>query len=152
MKKIAIILSMFLGCVFTTNAQGLLDKIDRALNKVENTSNKVDNTSNKAGRIGGKLGGLLGKKGDKNAEAAEITVLIEGVNLAELKKISTALESNKKVGEVKMKYNASGSKLNVLFGGDAEDLFEALKKSSALITDETVQAIEEDSIAIKIEK
>ena len=151
MKKVIIILALFLGCTYAASAQGFLDKIDRALNKVENTSNKVDNTSNKAGRIGGKLGGLLGKKGD-NSAAGELVVLIEGVNLAELKTISTGLESNKKVSDVKMKYKASGSTLNVQFKGDAEELFEVLKKTSPLITDESVQAIEDEGIAIKIEK
>jgi len=149
MKKILLVLTIVLACTFAASAQGLLDKIDKALNKVENTSNKVDNASGKAGRIGGKLGGLLGKKGE---EAAALTVLIEGVNLGELKKISTGLESNKKVSEVKMKYNAAGSTLTVLFSGDSEALLELLKKTSTLITDETVQSIEEDGIAIKIEK
>lgn len=151
MKKILFVLTLFLGCTFAANAQGFLDKIDRALNKVENTSNKVDNASQKAGRIGGKLNSLMGKKG-QNANAAEMTVLIEGINLAELKKISTGLESNKKVSDVKMKYNASGSTLTVLFNGDSEALFETLKKTSPLITDESVQAIEDEGIAIKIEK
>lgn len=152
MKKILIILALFLGGNYAVSAQGFLDKIDRALNKVENTSNKVDNTSEKAGRIGGKLGNLLGKKGEKAGDAAVFTVLIEGVNLADLKKISTGLETNKKVSDVKMKYNAAGSSLTVMFNGDSEDLFEALKKTTPKITDETVQAIEDDGIAIKIEK
>ncbi|WP_156307858.1 hypothetical protein [Sphingobacterium endophyticum] len=152
MKKIVAILTLILGCTFAASAQGFLDKIDRALNKVENTTNKVDNASGKAGRIGGKLNGLIGKKGDKEAEGVALTVLIEGVSLADLKKISTGLESNKKVSEVKMKYKATGSSLTVLFSGDSEELFEALKKTSLMITDETVQAIEDDGIAIKIEK
>ncbi len=149
MKKVVFILTVFLGCTFAANAQGLLDKIDKALNKVENTSNKVNNASDKADRIGGSIGKLVGKKG---AKGASYTVLIEGVKLADLKTISTKLESQKKVGEVKMKYNASGSTLTVLFNGDSEELLEALKDSSPLITDDTVQAIEDDGIALKIGK
>ena len=151
MKKLLLVLTLFLGFAFAANAQGFLDKIDKALNKVERTSNKVDNTSQKAGRIGGTLNGLLGKKGEKT-QGAEMTVLIEGVNFPELKKISADLESNKKVEDVKMQFKSSGSTLTVLFNGDSEALFEALKESSALITDETIQSIEDETIAIKIEK
>lgn len=149
MKKLVLILALVFCFSAASRAQGLLDKIEGALNKVENTSNKVDRNAEKANRIGGKLGGLMGKKG---AKATTFTVLIEGMKLAELKSLASDLESNKKVAEVKTKYNASGSALTIQFSGDSEDLLNLLKKNSPKITDDTVQAIEDDGISIKVEK
>jgi len=145
MKKIILMLSLMMGLSGMVKAQGLLDKIDRALNKAENTANKVGSSSEKAGRIGGKINNLIGKK---EAKGSNFEIQIHGMKLADLKSLSTGLETDKKVGEVKMKFNSSVSTLQVIYNGESDELFELLKKKSPKITDESVQAMEENSISI----
>lgn len=147
MKNLMIWVVCLLCSTHSVKAQGFLDKLDRTLNKVERTGNKVENSTEKAGRIGGSLGNLLGKKG----EAPQvITVSIEGIKLADLKALSTSLESEKQVGDVKLKFQTKVSSIEVQYKGESDALFELLKKANPKITDESVQAIEEDSISIKL--
>jgi hypothetical protein len=153
MKKFGIIcFAMILFGVASVNAQGILDKIDRALDKADKAGKQAD----RAGKTSGKLGSFFGKKKvaeEEVAAEAQTTVNIIGVDFATLKSINEKAASTKGVVSSKMKFSSSGSTISLQHSGTTEDLLIALQKTNPTIfTEKNIEALEDGQISIKVKK
>ncbi|ETZ21922.1 hypothetical protein N824_25835 [Pedobacter sp. V48] len=152
MKKFGIIcFTMILLGVASSNAQGILDKIDRTLDKADKAGKQAD----RAGKTGGKLSSFFGKKKSAEEVVAETktTVNISGVDFATLKSINEKAENTKGVLSSKMKFNTSGSIISLEHSGTTEDLLIALQKTNPdIFTEKNIEALEDGQISIKIKK
>ncbi len=152
MKKFGIIcFAMMLFGIASANAQGVLDKIDRAINKADRAGNAAD----RAGKTGSKLSNLFGKK--KGAEDAgtetKTTVNISGVDFVTLKSINEKIESTKGVASSKMKFSTSGSTLSLQHSGTTDDLLKALQKTNpGVFGEKNIEALEDGQISVRVKK
>lgn len=152
MKKFGIIcFSMMFFGIAGTNAQGILDKIDRTINKAD----RAGNTADRAGKTGGKLSKLFGKKKGAEDAGAEIktTVNISGVDFAALKLINEKIEGTKGVASSKMKFSTSGSTIILQHSGTTDDLLKALQKTNpGVFGEKNIEGLEDGQISIKVKK
>lgn len=144
MKKSSIVcFALLVFGVASANAQSILDKIDRAVNKADRAANSAD----RAGKTGSKIGGLLGKK--KGAETST-TIKLSGVDFTGLKSINEKVQATKGVGSTKMKFNSSGSTIQVQHSGSTEDLLKALQKNSTSFAEKNLSGLDDGEISIKL--
>lgn len=134
-------------------AQGVFDKIDKALSKVDKASNTADKTKG----TGDKLLGFFSKKqksGD-SAKAENTTLItISGIDFADLKMLSENIQKCKGVESAKIKYNTVSSTVQVQHAGTSEELLKLIQKSDSktIFEDKNLEGLEDGQIAIKLPK
>lgn len=146
-------LALLLTGSASLKAQGVFDKIDKALGKVDKASNTADRTKG----TGDKLLGFFSKKqkaGDAiKAENATI-ITISGIDFATLKTLSENIQKCKGVESSKIKYNSVSSTVQIQHAGTSEDLLKLLQKSDSkdVFEDKNLEGLEEGAIALRLPK
>ena len=151
MKKVIITgAAAILFGISTSNAQGILDKIDRTTNNVDRAGDTADRTKN----TGDKIMGLFRKKkgGDDTAETKTI-IRISSATLAELKSINEKVENSKGVTGTKLKFNNSTSSIMVLHSGSTDDLLKTLQKAApSVFAEKNIDGLDDGEISLKIKQ
>lgn len=149
MKKIAsLCFAILVFGVTSTQAQGVLDKIENILNKAD----RATKTADKAAKTGQGAADLLAKKkGTSPAADSQTTIKLSGVSFAALKELNEKLQSAKGVESTKMKFSASGSTISLQHAGSTEDLLKTLQKTSPLIfADQYIEGMDDGEITVKL--
>jgi len=146
-------LALLLTGSTSLKAQGVFDKIDKALGKVDKASNTADRTKG----TGDKLLGFFSKKqkAGEVVKAENATVItISGIDFGTLKTLSENIQKCKGVESAKIKYNAISSTVQVQHAGTSEDLLKLLQKSDSkdVFEDKNLEGLEEGVIALKLPK
>lgn len=161
MKTIFMMCFVLLLCGTTSlKAQGVFDKIDKALSKVDKASNTADKTKGTGDKL---LGFFSKKKKPKDstvvvsapASATNSTIIIfNGIDFSNLKAVSENIQQCKGVQGTSMKYSAAGSTLKVQHEGSSEDLLKLIQKSEAkaIFADKNLQSLEDGKISINLPK
>lgn len=135
-------------------AQGVFDKIDKALSKVDKASNAADRTKG----TGDKLLGFFSKKKKTADPAAPVTggttITLNGVDFMTLKAVNENIQKCAGVESTKIKYSAAGSTIDVQHTGSSEELLKLIQKSAAKDTfaDKNLEGLEDGKIAVTVVK
>jgi hypothetical protein len=154
MKTIRLLcLALILSGATSLKAQGIFDKIDNALNKVDKASNAAGKTKG----TGDKLLGFFSKKkkgDDATLSGTSTTININGIDFVALKTLNENIQKCKGVESTKIKYNATGSTVQVLHGGSSEDLLKLIQKSDSkdLFADKNLEGLEDGKIVLNLTK
>lgn len=136
----------------SARAQGLLDKVDRALNKADRAANSAD----KAGKLADKAGKMVGKKKDTKDEGKvdkgnETVISIAGIDYSKLQELQESIKSYSGVASTSSKFNKKGSSIKVVHSSTTEDLLkEILKKSGKIVTKESIEGVGDGEISISL--
>ncbi|MDF2514795.1 MAG: hypothetical protein K0R59_91 [Sphingobacterium sp.] len=150
-KKLFICFTLLLFGFTSVNAQGILDKVERALDKTDKAAGQAD----RGNRTVNKITGLFGKK-KKNTgteiEGSRTTIRLSGISFAALKSLNMNLQKSKVIANTKMKYKASGSTIVVHHSGSTEELLKNLEKlSPAIFSEHNIESLEEGDITVNVQ-
>ncbi|EEI91139.1 hypothetical protein HMPREF0765_3165 [Sphingobacterium spiritivorum ATCC 33300] len=153
MKKILLscLALMFLGTA-TVQAQGFLDKLDRALDKVTKASNSAEKAASAAGKVKNSGNSLLQKSNNEvTGDLNKTTINIVGTDMATLRKLNAAIETCDIVTDAKLKYSSKKSSIEVSHNGSTDELLEAiLKKETGIFTDKNIEDLKDGAIQVNL--
>lgn len=135
------ITALLLFNVLNSQAQQILDKIDRAGKTAERTKD-----------VGDKLLSLFGKKKEeKTAKENTTAITIQGITLKALNDINQKLAGNKAVTSTKIKFNSASSSIAVEHIGSTEELLVLLQKTVPdVFSEKNIESLEEGKLTLKI--
>lgn len=135
-------------------AQGIFDKIDKALSKVDKATNAADKTKGTSDKLFGFLSKKKKTTDTKTEESMSTTITISGVDFGTLKALNENIQKCTGVEATKIKYNATGSTIDVQHTGSSEDLLKLIQKSNSkdLFADKNLEGLEEGKIAVNAGK
>lgn len=142
------ITALLLFNVLNSQAQQILDKIDRAAGKVDKAGKTAERTKN----TGDKLLSLFGKKKEeKVAKENNTNINIQGITLKTLNDINQKLAGSKTVIGTKIKFNSASSAIAVQHVGSTEELLILLQKIVPdVFSEKNIESLEEGKLTLKI--
>ncbi|HVV54052.1 MAG TPA: hypothetical protein VHC47_01935 [Mucilaginibacter sp.] len=141
---------------------------DQSLKKANNSVNGVNNSVNNTSAAGtnavntaanaktqvktlaDQVNALVGKSKAAEGTANTTQITIKGANFAKLKQLTEAIQRCPGVQDAKMKFGSGESMITVTHTGTTTKLLEAIQKKSDLVTDNSIDNVDEGAIAIHL--
>lgn len=129
------------------------NSINHAASTATNAVNTAGNAKNQIKDFTHQVDSLISNKnsiGATSGTANTTTINLKGANYARLKQLNEAILNCSAVQDSKIKFNSAESTITVTHTGSTTDLLKQIQKKSELVTDESIQDLDEGKISLQL--